>query len=150
MGWLAYLPPALAASRLSPSSVHLIVDGEQVEARSPLILVANAGSVIAPGFRLYPGIAPDDGWLDLLLFTPTSRAETMSLLARAVRMSLERSPHVRRWRVKHVRIEADPPLTVQLDGDVRGVTPREFTIIPRGISIVTPPASNVMSFGEES
>jgi YegS/Rv2252/BmrU family lipid kinase len=138
VGWLAYLPSAVAALKFAPSTVRVTVDADEVEARSPLVLVANGGSVIAPRFRVYPGIAPDDGWLDLLLFTPTTATELTSLLTRAGGMSLHRSPHVRRWRAKRIRIEAEPPLAVQLDGDPRGATPREFSVVPQGIAVVTP------------
>jgi YegS/Rv2252/BmrU family lipid kinase len=138
VGWLAYVPPAVAALRFAPSTVRVTVDDDQVEARSPLVLIANGGSVIAPQFRVYPGIAPDDGWLDLLLFTPRTATEMASLLTRAGGMSLHRSPHVKRWQAKCIRIEALPPLSVQLDGDPRGMTPREFSVAPQGIAVVIP------------
>jgi diacylglycerol kinase family enzyme len=41
-------------------------------------------------------------------------------------------------RVRAVKIDAAPPLPVELDGDPRGTTPREFRIVPLGLQVVTP------------
>lgn len=138
LGWIAYLPAAVAALRLPPSDVHVITDGAILEARSPLVLIANGGSAIAPNFRIYPGIAVDDGWLDVLVFATSTPAEIATALAYAGRQQLDRSPHVMHRLARTVEIEAMPPLPVELDGDPRGTTPRQFSIVPRGLRVVTP------------
>ena len=78
LGWFAYLPAAVAALRLPPSDVRITADGAVLEARSPLVLIANGGSAIAPQFRIYPGITVDDGWLDVLIFTSSTPAQIAS------------------------------------------------------------------------
>lgn len=138
LGWIAYLPAAAAALRLKPSFVRVTTDGEPIEARSPLILVANGGSAISPEFRLYPGIAVDDGWLDVLVFTPTTPLQIAATLGHASRQRLDRSPYVSRTRARNVRIEATPSLAVELDGDPQGETPRDFHVVPAGIQVVAP------------
>ena len=138
LGWVAYLPAAAAAMRLPASRVTLTADGERIETSSPLVLVANGGSAITPAFSIYPGIAVDDGWLDLLVLTATTPSEIVAALGHAMRRRLHRSTHIIWRQAKSVRLEADPPLAVQLDGDARGTTPRDFTIVAGGIDIVTP------------
>ncbi len=138
LGWLAYLPAAASAIRLKPSSVRVAIDETWIDVRSPLILVANGGSAIAPALKIYPGIAVDDGWLDVLIFTSTTPGQIAATLGFASRLKLDQSPYVTRHRARRVVIEADPPLAVELDGDVWGITPREFSLVPRGIAIVTP------------
>lgn len=138
VGWVAYLPAAAAALRLPPSHVWVITDGTELEARSPLVLIANGGSAIAPEFRIYPGISVDDGWLDVLVFTMSTPAQVAATLGFAARQLLDRSPHVEWRRARHVTIEAVPPLAVELDGDPRGSTPRRFSVIPGGLDVVTP------------
>ena len=138
LGWFAYLPAAAAALRLPPSDVHITADRAILEARSPLVLIANGGSAIAPQFRVYPGIAVDDGWLDILFFTSSTPAQIARTLGYAGRQRLERSPHVIHRRAQSVRIEANPPLPVELDGDPRGTTPRQFSVVPQGLRVVTP------------
>lgn len=138
VGWMAYLPAAAAALRLSPSDLVVTADGERIEASSPLVLIANGGSAITPSFEIYPGIAIDDGWLDLLVFTATTPAAVAAALGHLTRQRLDRSPHVIWRRVASVRVDADPPLAVQLDGDPRGTTPRDFEVVARGLEVVIP------------
>jgi YegS/Rv2252/BmrU family lipid kinase len=138
LGWFAYFPAAVAALRLPPSEVRITTDEALLETRSPLVLIANGGSAIAPDFRIYPGIAVDDGWLDVLVFTPSTPAQIAATLGFASRQRLDRSPHVTYRRARTVTIEAAPPLLVELDGDPRGVTPRQFRVEPLALRVVTP------------
>jgi diacylglycerol kinase (ATP) len=138
LGWFAYLPAAVAALRLPPSEVRVTTDGAILEARSSLVLIANGGSAIAPQFQIYPGITVDDGWLDVLIFTSSTLAEIATTLGFAGTQQLDRSPHVMHRRARHVGIEAMPALPVELDGDPRGTTPRQFSIAPLGLRVVTP------------
>jgi len=138
LGWVAYLPAAAAALRLEPSLVRVTTDGNPIEARSPLVLVANGGSAVTPEFRIYPGIAVDDGWLDVLVFTPTTLTQIAATLGHASRQRLDLSPHVSWTRARNVRIEATPSLAVELDGDPQGETPRDFHVVPAGIRVVAP------------
>ena len=138
VGWVAYLPAAAAALALPPSEVRVITDETEMVASSSLVLIANGGSAIAPGFRIYPGVSVEDGWLDVLVFTSSTAAEIAATLWHAGMQQLERSPHVIWNRAKIVRIDAVPALPVELDGDPRGHTPRDFQVIPRGLRVVVP------------
>ena len=138
LGWIAYIPAAVAALRLPPSEVRVTADDAILEARSSLVLIANGSSAIAPEYRIYPGIAVDDGWLDVIVFTPSTPAQIAATLGDAGKQKLDRSPHVTHTRARRVRIDAAPPLPVELDGDPRGTTPRHFSIVPSGLQVVTP------------
>jgi YegS/Rv2252/BmrU family lipid kinase len=138
LGWFAYLPAAVAALRLPPSEVRVTADGAILEARSSLVLIANGGSAIVPQFRIYPGITVDDGWLDVLIFTSSTLAQIATTLGLAGTQQLDRSPHVTHRRARTVEIQAMPPLPVELDGDPRGTTPRQFSVAPLGLRVVTP------------
>lgn len=138
LGWVAYIPAAIAALRLPPSDIRITADRMTLEARSPLVLIANGGSVIAPEYQIYPGIAVDDGWLDVIIFTPSTPAQIAATLGHAGKQQLDRSPHVTHTRARAVQIDAVPPLLVELDGDPRGTTPRRFSIVPAGLKVLTP------------
>ncbi len=138
LGWFAYLPAAMAALRLPPSDVRITTDDAILEARSPLVLIANGGSAVAPQFQIYPGITVDDGWLDVLIFTSSTPTQIATTLGFAGMQQLDRSPQVMHRRARTVRIEAMPPLPVELDGDLRGTTPRQFRIVPLGLRLVAP------------
>jgi diacylglycerol kinase family enzyme len=137
-GWIAYLPPAVQAFRYGSSDIEATVDGYISRHRSPLVLIANGGSFITPKLLLGPGISYDDGVLDVLIFTCTTGPEILSTLASVGAGRIEQSPFVRRLRGQRVRIDSDPPVWVELDGDPIGRTPQEFSLVPAGLSIVTP------------
>jgi diacylglycerol kinase (ATP) len=138
LGWLAYLPAAAAALRLNPSSVMVTCDAERIEVASPLVLVANGGAAVAPTFKLHPHISSDDGWLDVLVFTATTPSQVAATLGQLGSQRLDRSPYVIWRRTRAVTIEAEPALDVELDGDVCGVTPREFCVKPAALRVVVP------------
>lgn len=138
LGWLAYIPPAARALRNNPARVRVTVDGTSTETRSPLVLVANGASVVTPGLELYPDISIDDGLLDVLIFSTVTPPQILAALGLTGLRRLHHSPHVKRVRGREVLIESDPPLPFQLDGDVRGDTPIQLSIVPLGMQVAVP------------
>lgn len=138
LGWVAYLPAAARNLWDRPARYTIVTDDATTEVESPLVLVANGGAIITPAMRLYPDIRPDDGWLDVLVFTARRPGEVLRSLARLVRSDLQRSPFVVRLRARRVELIADPPQPVQLDGDVLFETPATFRIAPAAVNVIVP------------
>lgn len=139
IGWIAYLAPAALALRMPPAQISVTADGRSVTALSPLVVIANGGSIITPGLRLDPAIRSDDGWLDVLLFTAATPIPVARTLSRLATLRLHQSPFLWKARAQHVEIAAEPPLPLQLDGDLIGNTPASFSIAPQGIRVIVPP-----------
>lgn len=140
IGWLAYVPAAAVALRQTPARFTIVVDQQTLAVTSPLVLVANGGSVISPALRLHPDVRADDGWLDVLVFTATSPVPIARTIKNFVTGSLGSSPYLVRLRGRSVRLEADPMLPVQLDGDVVTRTPACFSLDAGGVGIIAPDA----------
>lgn len=138
VGWLAYLPAAGRALLDRPSEVHVRVDGQEVRAESPLVMVANGRSVAHPEFHISPDISTSDGVFDVFVITGTGPVEIFGVLGRFMTRRLDRSPYVTRLRGTHVELIADPPLPVQFDGDVDGETPVTCDILEGALRIVVP------------
>ena len=47
-------------------------------------------------------------------------------------------PQVRYQRVRSIRVEADAPLPVQVDGEVLGTLPMSFSIAPLALTVIVP------------
>lgn len=137
-GWVAYLPAAMQALRLPPASVRITADGEALETRSPMVLVANGAAIIAPALTLSPGIRSDDGWLDLIVVTATRPHQLASVVGRLASLHFASSPWVIHRRVREVVLETGTPVPVQLDGDLAGETPARFGILPRALKVIVP------------
>lgn len=138
IGWLAYLPPALHNLSHPPTRFTIVADGVRTVVTSPLVLVANGSSIITPRLWLYPGIRTDDGQLDVLIFTPTHPLQITQTLGRLATHGLARSPYVRRLRARHIELASDPPLPVELDGDVVTQTPATFTVASAALTVIVP------------
>jgi diacylglycerol kinase family enzyme len=138
VGWLAYLPPAAMALFDRPFEARVVVDGREVRARSPLVLVANGRSVLHPTLRIASSISKSDGVFDVFIVTATGPVEKTRVLWRFMTRHLDLSPYVMRLRGHHVELATDPPLPVQFDGDVDGTTPVTLDIIPGALRVVTP------------
>jgi len=138
VGWLAYLPAGARNLFTPPVRFTIRADETTIEVVSPLVLVANGGSVIAPGLTLYPGIRKDDGMLDVLIFTPHGPIQIVRTLGRAATRGLAHSPYVLRIPARRVEITSDPPIPIQLDGDVVTMTPAVFEIRPGALHVLAP------------
>ncbi len=140
VGWLAYLPAAARSLRLPPVRFTITADGRATTVTSPLVLVANGASIISPAFRLDRAIRADDGWLDVLVFTAAGPLPIARTLRDLATFRLGRSPYVLLTKARRVELTAEPPLPVQLDGDLVDRTPATFDIVPASLSIIAPPS----------
>jgi len=139
VGWFAYLPSAASSLRLPPSRFTITTDTSTYDMTSPMVLVANGAGIIRPSLKVFPGISSSDGMLDLIAVTAVQPQAIASVIARFVTRTMDKSPHILHERVKSVRIEADPHMPVQVDGDVVGMTPVEIAILPGRGRIAIPP-----------
>jgi diacylglycerol kinase (ATP) len=137
-GWIAYLPGAARSLRLPPARFHVRTDHAEMDFVSPMVLVANGAGIIRPSLALLPDITSVDGMLDMVAVTAIGGTQIVSVIGRFLTKSLQRSPHVLHVRTTRIRIEADPPMPVQLDGDVVGSTPAEMEILPRRARLLVP------------
>jgi YegS/Rv2252/BmrU family lipid kinase len=131
LGILAYvLSAARSALRRRTYLVTADVDGRVITARVILAIVANSGTVLGGRLLLGPDLRPDDGELDLCLFTPTTVGQVLGVTWRALRRDFRDHPHMQFVRGKRIRLSSEPVTTVQADGDLAGQTPVEITVMP--------------------
>jgi YegS/Rv2252/BmrU family lipid kinase len=138
----AYIATGLRLMAENQSELfHITVDGHEFEMRASVILVANCAEVIPPFVKFRRGVAPDDGFLDVVAL----RADTFGEGVRALWeffLETDRSSGVA-GRVGHARgkvvsISTSTPVPMQLDGDLAGSTPFTAEIVPGAIQILAP------------
>ncbi|HEY7032785.1 MAG TPA: diacylglycerol kinase family protein [Thermomicrobiales bacterium] len=139
VGWPAYVPAALRSLRDQPVRFALSVDGAAIRLRSPLVLVANGAGIVRPSLPIFPDLHRDDGLLDVIAFTPTGPVQMGRTLVRFASRSLHRSPYVVHLRGRDIAMTSDPPIPYQLDGDVVGLTPATFGVLPGAVRLIVPP-----------
>jgi diacylglycerol kinase (ATP) len=129
--------PRLAAWR--DRRVRVTVDGRVwKECGTNLLAVVN-GTYAGGGMNLSPEARLDDGLLDVLAVADISRRALLRELSRVHTGGHVHSPHVKLTRGAHVRVETLDPadsLGVEADGDVRGLTPADFRVMPAALRVV--------------
>jgi YegS/Rv2252/BmrU family lipid kinase len=115
-----------------------IDDGPPIVCSSNLVAVAN--SVFAGGgMKFAPAAKTDDGMLDLLIAADLSRIGIARELPRIRNGGHLANPKVKTFTGKRVRIENksnNDPLLIEADGNLRGHTPVEFTVLPAALRVV--------------
>jgi diacylglycerol kinase (ATP) len=112
--------------------VRITVDEETYEGGMNLAAVAN-GLYAGGGMMLSPQARVDDGKLDVVSASGLTRTSVMRELARIHKGGHIANPKVRIRQGTRVRVETFRPedaMPIEADGNVRGVTPVEFRIMP--------------------
>jgi diacylglycerol kinase (ATP) len=138
VGWRAYIRPAVQSLSIAPAEFSVQADDTYIEVRSQMVLVANGASILKPFFPVYSDIKSNDGWLDVLIFTPRGRIAVVRTAMDFATRRLHRSSYVTRIRARHVEVRSEPSIPLQLDGDIRGETPATFDIIPNALTLIVP------------
>ena len=139
LGMVSYAITATRAA-LGRDLVHVTieVDGKRVDGRAVLAMIANAGSFLGGRFAIGPDVKPDDGELDLCLFMPARTRDVVALLWRLLRKDFRPHPLMTFAKGKVFRISAEPPVSVQADGDIVGRTPIEISVAPGAAVFLRP------------
>jgi diacylglycerol kinase (ATP) len=139
-GIVAYAYVAFRASLRNVSfRVRATVDGETIERDATAVMVANFGAVLHDLIVLGPGIARDDGKLDLCVFSPSSGWQALGIAWRLLRKDFRPHPAIAYRSGKHFRIACEPPQDAQADGELVGTTPMELRVEPRAVRLLMPP-----------
>ena len=113
--------------------VIVTVDGRTV-ADGPMNLVAVANALYAGGgMMLSPDASLDDGQLDVITASGLSRANVITELSRVHTGGHVKNPKVTITQGEVVRIETlmlQDAMPLEADGNVRGVTPVQFQVLP--------------------
>jgi diacylglycerol kinase (ATP) len=112
-----------------------IDDKEVIEGTMNLVGVANA-LYAGGGMMLSPQAQIDDGKLDVVTATDLSRMNIVRELARIHKGGHVVNPKVRITQGEAVSIETfstEDAMLIEADGNVRGVTPVEFRVMPRAL-----------------
>jgi diacylglycerol kinase (ATP) len=129
---------ALAAWR--ERRVRVTVDGRTV-ADGPMNLVAVANALYCGGgMMLSPDARIDDGRLDVITASGLSRANVVTELSRVHTGGHVNNPKVTITQGAIARIETflqQDAMPMEVDGNVRGVTPVQFQVLPGALKFVS-------------
>lgn len=141
LGSLAYVWTGLRnLFRLRPSRVRLWLDDEERELRAHSVMIINVGDVAGAAFRAGHGVDPHDGKLDLAVLSAHTFLGLLRLGVRLFTQDLRANADAEHFAVERVRLEATPPLSVQIDGEYVGHTPVEVRVRADAVRLRVPRA----------
>jgi YegS/Rv2252/BmrU family lipid kinase len=115
--------------------VRIEVNGKEIATKAVFVSIANA-QFLAGGFHFAPMASIDDGLLDLAIIDDISLPGFIKAVPSVVRGKHLSNPHWSHYTTTHVKVTATTPALVQLDGEIVGSSPAEFSIVPRAIDVV--------------
>ncbi|HVX40376.1 MAG TPA: diacylglycerol kinase family protein [Gemmatimonadaceae bacterium] len=119
-------------------AVRLTVDGATEERRAAAVMIANFGAVLGKRITLGPEIRTDDGYLDACVFSPETLRDAFRIMWRMMRADFRSDPCMLYRRGRVVRVETNPPLPWQADGELMGVTPFTAEVEPLAVRLLVP------------
>jgi YegS/Rv2252/BmrU family lipid kinase len=120
-----------------PAAFEVEIDGEQHSFQGWSVAAANS-KAYGGGLFLAPDAELDDGKLDVVMSSRTSKLRFLRSLPKAYKGTHVDEPSVEILRGAEVRISADRPFTVYADGDPIGELPVTVRAIPGAIRVLLP------------
>lgn len=135
----AYLVSAARSLRAPPRfNVRIEADGVVVEREAALAMIANVGSLMGGRFTLGPGIVPDDGWLDVCVFSPRGLGDGLALAARLARRDFRADRRMIFVRARSVSFQTEASVLAQADGELLTSPQLAATVVPAGALFLVP------------
>lgn len=135
--WLAYAGGTAAALyRHRPRMVRYSCDGGPTVSRDLSLFFAANGTYAGGGMQVAPMAAMDDGVMDIITIEGASRRAMMFRLLPAVyRGAHIGHPAVGHQQARTLDLDAESPLSVEVDGEIVGKTPVRIDLLPRALVV---------------
>lgn len=134
LGRVRYLLSFWIALGLSRSTEgRVLLDDRVYEGRITNLVVANA-QFFGGGMRIAPKANPADGRFDVLVQSG-SKADYVAGITKVFKGEHLPSPAIKEYYAKRVEVRSERPLRVEADGEVLGVTPAVFEIVPGAVNL---------------
>ncbi len=138
LGYGAYLAQGVREIVSLEPAEWTITSGDREErALGISASIANAGHMGFAQLEFDEGILVDDGLLDAIVIPGSNLAEAAISATALLGSASDRLVHV---SGKDIKLSADPPQTVVLDGESYGKTPVSARVLPHALKIIVPAA----------
>lgn len=122
--------------RYKPFSLTLTADdGEKRTLRAYMVSLLN-GKVYAAGMQAAPYAELDDGRLDVLIIKEMPKSKLLPVIRLVATGQHLNHPAVEMLQVRKLLVGAIPPQPLNIDGEVRGLTPMAVEVLPRALKVL--------------
>ncbi|MBI4300462.1 MAG: diacylglycerol kinase family lipid kinase [Chloroflexi bacterium] len=130
------LQGAMKFLRQRKAEMTLILDGEELNLRSPMAVVAN-GPYYGAGFTIAPQASLTDGMLEVVIFE-CSMVEVARHFALSAQNRVHEEPCVTVHRSREVKVLSRLPLPAHADGRPIGNAPVACSVLPGALRVIVP------------
>jgi YegS/Rv2252/BmrU family lipid kinase len=143
LGALAYLYTGLELlTGLAPFDLEIDAGDRSLHTRASAVTIANAAPSTSPLAQGLGAVVPDDGLLEVTIFSPASPADAFT---RMVELFGSAALDLRIWRddviafrTSRLRLRTEPQQSLAIDGEMREAEAPEFTVEPACLRVVVP------------
>ena len=135
-GPLSYLISAAQIAARQPPRLFIKSEDTSIDEGS-FVLVGN-GRLYGGPFPFFKQAALDDGLLDVVVFKRLGYLEIIKYLQDVVFSSEIRVPEVEYFQTRQLRVDSDQNVPVEVDGELVGNCPIEFTVQNRSLRVLAP------------
>jgi diacylglycerol kinase (ATP) len=122
---------------LRPYAVRLDIDDRTIETTALMVILAN-GEYAGGRLRLAPGASTGDGQLDLVIVHAVSPSKLATLVPRILLGRHAGHTGVSIYRAAAVRMESEPSMWINLDGDTWQAGSASFRVVPGALRVAVP------------
>ena len=118
--------------------VRVSVDGIVYERQAAAVMIANFGAILDDRITFGPRIQSDDGLLDACVYSPRSLRDALRIMWRLLRNDFRSDDAMLYRSGRQIRLETEPRLDVQADGELVGLTPVDVQVVPHAAELLVP------------
>jgi len=115
-----------------PKMMKITVDGKAFEQKVTSVFIAN-GEYCGGGMHIAPPAEIDDGFLNIVILKEFSKWDLVSLTPKIYSGKILTMPGVKQLTAKHIIIESDEDVMINIDGEQPGLAPVTFKILPKAV-----------------
>lgn len=135
-GPLSYLISAAQIAARQPPRLFIHSENATIDEGS-FVLIGN-GRLYGGPFPFFKQAAIDDGWFDVVVFKRLGYLEIIKYLQNVVFSSEIRAPEIEYFQTRRLRVDSNEPVPVEVDGELIGNCPVEFTIREKSLEVLAP------------
>jgi len=115
--------------------INMIIDGEE-SMKKVCAVIASNGRYAGGGMFAAPDADPSDGLLDLMIIGDIGKVDLIRSLPSIYKGTHASHPKVTMMRAREVEIPSEQSLSLQADGELLGILPARFRIIPSALNLM--------------
>jgi len=135
-GPLSYVISAVQIAARKPPRLFIRSEDASIDEGS-FVLVGN-GRLYGGPFPFFKHASLDDGLLDVIVFKRLGYLEIIKYLQDVIFSSEIRVPEIEYFQTRQLRVESDQSVPVELDGELVGNCPVEFSLRNRSLRVLVP------------